>query len=480
MDTAGWLEKVVPGPVFPRFCHAGRWKKILTAGAKDVFLERSNPENGFWRLVMSFLEKSSRLLAGDDAHIWHPYAPAPSSIAPHLVKSARGTRLRLADGRELIDGMSSWWAVIHGYNHPALNQAAREQLEAMAHVMFGGLTHEPAILLAEKLAAITPPGLSRIFFCDSGSVAVEVAIKMALQYWMSRGREGKKQLLTIRGGYHGDTFGAMSVCDPVNGMHHLFSEVLMPQFFAPAPQCRADADWDDRDLEEIKNILEAHHQDIAALILEPIVQGAGGMRFYCPEFLRQARSLCDEYELLLIADEIATGFGRTGRLFACEHAGISPDILCLGKAITGGYLSFAAALTTEAVSETISTRGLKMLMHGPTFMANPMACAVALASIDLLESYPWKQRVAEIEKRLEMGLSRCRALVGVREVRVLGAIGVIETREPVLVQKVQDRVMAQGVWLRPFGRLLYTMPPFITSDREIEQITQAMFSALSA
>ncbi len=429
---------------------------------------------------MSFFEKSSRLLAGDEVHIWHPYAPAPSSIAPHLVESARGTRLHLADGREVIDGMSSWWAVIHGYNHPVLNQAVSDQLEAMAHVMFGGLTHEPAVRLAEKLAAITPSGLSRVFFCDSGSVAVEVAIKMALQYWMSRGREGKKRLLTIRGGYHGDTFGAMSVCDPVNGMHHLFSEVLMPQFFAAAPRCRADADWDGRDLEEMENILEAHSDEIAALILEPIVQGAGGMRFYCPEFLRQVRSLCDEYDLLLIADEIATGFGRTGRLFACEHAGILPDILCLGKAITGGYLSFAATLTTEAISQVISTRGLKMLMHGPTFMANPLACAVALASIDLLESYPWKQRVAAIENGLEKGLFPCRELAGVKEVRVLGAIGVIETREPVPVQEVQDRLLAQGVWLRPFGRLLYTMPPFIASDGEIEQITKAMFRALSA
>ena len=428
---------------------------------------------------MTTLKKSRDLLSMDDAYIWHPYSPAPSAIAPHLVKSAKGTRLQLDDGCELIDGMSSWWAVIHGYNHPVLNQALKDQLDKMAHVMFGGLTHEPAIFLAEKLVAITPPGLSRVFFCDSGSVAVEVAIKMAIQYWFSLGHNHKKCLLTIRNGYHGDTFGAMSVCDPVNGMHHLFSEVIMPQFFAPAPECRDDSAWDGHDIEEIKNILAAHSNEIAALILEPIVQGAGGMRFYCPEFLRQVRALCDEYDLLLIADEIATGFGRTGKLFACEHAGVSPDILCVGKAITGGYLSFAATLTSEKISEVISTRGLKMLMHGPTYMANPLACSVALASISLLESYPWKQRIVEIEALLAQGLSRCRSLEGVKDVRVLGAIGVIETHEPVQVQKIQDRVMKQGVWLRPFGHLIYTMPPYIASDSEIEQITQAMFSALA-
>ncbi|MCD6150656.1 MAG: adenosylmethionine--8-amino-7-oxononanoate transaminase [Deltaproteobacteria bacterium] len=428
---------------------------------------------------MKTLKKSGDLLSMDDAYIWHPYSPAPSSIAPHLVKSAKGTRLQLDDGCELIDGMSSWWAVIHGYNHPVLNQALKDQLDKMAHVMFGGLTHEPAILLAEKLAVITPPGLSRVFFCDSGSVAVEVAIKMALQYWLSLGRDRKKHLLTIRQGYHGDTFGAMSVCDPVNGMHHLFSEVIMPQFFAAAPECRDDAAWDGHDIEEIKNIMAAHSDEIAALILEPIVQGAGGMRFYCPEFLRQVRALCDEYDLLLIADEIATGFGRTGKLFACEHAGVSPDILCVGKAITGGYMSFAATLTNEKISEVISTRGLKMLMHGPTYMANPLACSVALASIGLLESYPWEQRIAEIEALLEHGLSPCRFLEGVKDVRVLGAIGVIETHEPVQVQKIQDRVMKQGVWLRPFGHLIYTMPPYIASDSEIEQITHAMCTALA-
>lgn len=428
---------------------------------------------------MSPLKKSRDLLARDNAYIWHPYSSAPSPIAPHLVKSAEGVRLFLDDGREVIDGMSSWWAVIHGYNHPVLNQALKDQLDKMAHVMFGGLTHEPAILLAEKLAAITPEGLSRVFFCDSGSVAVEVAIKMALQYWISLGRSSKKRLLTIRNGYHGDTFAAMSVCDPVNGMHHLFSEVLMPQFFAAAPECRHDNDWDGRDIEKMRKILAAHSHEIAALILEPIVQGAGGMRFYCPEFLRQVRTLCDQYDLLLIADEIATGFGRTGKLFACEHAGISPDILCVGKAITGGYLSFAATLTSEKISDVISTRGLKMLMHGPTFMANPLACSVALASIGLLESYPWVQRIAEIEALLEKGLSPCRVLEGVKDVRVLGAIGVIETHEPVQVEKIQDLVLEQGVWLRPFGHLLYTMPPYIASDGDVEQITHAMFSALS-
>ncbi|MCK5680039.1 adenosylmethionine--8-amino-7-oxononanoate transaminase [bacterium] len=419
------------------------------------------------------------LIQRDAEVLWHPYAAAPVPIPPYAVKSASGTRLTLHDGRQLIDGMSSWWAVIHGYNHPVLNAAMTAQLEDMAHVMFGGLTHEPAVLLAEKLLAITPPGLGRVFFCDSGSVAVEVAIKMAIQYWFSLGRPAKKRLLTIRQGYHGDTFATMSVCDPVNGMHHLFSDLLMPQVFAKAPQIPFDGVWDEREIDELRELVETRHEELAAIILEPIVQGAGGMRFYHPQYLRRVRALCDEYDLLLIADEIATGFGRTGELFACNHAGITPDILCLGKALTGGYMSFAATLTKTFISEVISQKGPGMLMHGPTFMANPLACAVALASIGLLENSPWRERIVEIEGLLKAGLEPCRQLPGVKDVRVLGAIGVVETKTPIDVEKVQERVVARGVWLRPFANLCYTMPPFVTRASEVKQITSAICEALS-
>ena len=419
------------------------------------------------------------LIKRDAEVLWHPYAAAPVPIPPYAVKSASGTRLTLHDGRQLIDGMSSWWAVIHGYNHPVLNAAMTAQLEDMAHVMFGGLTHEPAVVLAEKLLAITPPGLGRVFFCDSGSVAVEVAIKMAIQYWFSLGRPAKKRLLTIRQGYHGDTFATMSVCDPVNGMHHLFSDLLMPQVFAKAPQIPFDGVWDEREIDEIKELVETRHEELAAIILEPIVQGAGGMRFYHPQYLRRVRALCDEYDLLLIADEIATGFGRTGELFACNHVGITPDILCLGKALTGGYMSFAATLTKSFISEVISQKGAGMLMHGPTFMANPLACAVALASIGLLENSSWRERIVEIEGLLKAGLEPCRELPGVKDVRVLGAIGVVETRIPIDVKRVQERVVGRGVWLRPFANLCYTMPPFVTGASEVKQITSAIYKALS-
>ncbi len=419
------------------------------------------------------------LVERDGAVLWHPYSAAPAPISPYAVKSASGTRLTLHDGRQLIDGMSSWWAVIHGYNHPVLNAAMSAQLEEMAHVMFGGLTHEPAILLAEKLLAITPPGLAKVFFCDSGSVAVEVAIKMAVQYWFSLGKPAKKRLLTIRQGYHGDTFATMSVCDPVNGMHHLFSDLVMPQVFAEAPQIPFDGVWDECEIDEIKELVETRHQELAAIILEPIVQGAGGMRFYHPQYLSRVRDLCDEYDLLLIADEIATGFGRTGELFACNHASVTPDILCLGKALTGGYMSFAATLCKGFVSEVISQKGPGILMHGPTFMANPMACAVSLASIGLLENSPWRESVAEIEGLLKAGLEPCRELSGVKDVRVLGAIGVVETKTPVDVKRVQELVVARGVWLRPFANLCYTMPPFVAGAGEVKQITSAICSAFS-
>lgn len=419
------------------------------------------------------------LVARDSAVLWHPYSAAPPPIPPYPVKSASGTRLTLHDGRQLIDGMSSWWAVIHGYNHPLLNAAMKAQLEDIAHVMFGGLTHEPAIMLAEKLLAITPPGLAKVFFCDSGSVAVEVAIKMAVQYWFSLGKAQKKRLLTVRQGYHGDTFATMSVCDPVNGMHHLFHDLVMPQIFAGAPQIPFDGVWDESELDEIKELVASREDELAAIILEPIVQGAGGMRFYHPQYLKGVRAICDEYNLLLIADEIATGFGRSGELFACDHAGVTPDILCLGKALTGGYMSFAATLCKESVSQVISQKGPGILMHGPTFMANPLACAVSLASINLLENSPWRESVAKIEGLLKTGLEPCRNLAVVKEVRVLGAIGVVETVGPVEVKKVQERVVSRGVWLRPFANLCYTMPPFITEADEVKQITSAICEALS-
>ena len=418
------------------------------------------------------------LVERDEKVLWHPYAAAPAPISPYPVKSASGTLLTLHDGRQLIDGMSSWWAVIHGYNHPLLNAAMRAQLDNMAHVMFGGLTHEPAILLAEKLLSITPAGLEKVFFSDSGSVAVEVAIKMAVQYWLSLGKPAKKRLLTIRQGYHGDTFATMSVCDPVNGMHHLFSDLVMPQIFAKAPQIPFAGVWDESEMAEIRELVATRHQEIAAIILEPIVQGAGGMRFYHPQYLRRVRELCDEYDLLLIADEIATGFGRTGELFASNHAGVTPDILCLGKALTGGYMSFAATLCKGFVSQVISQKSPGILMHGPTFMANPLACSVALASINLLESSSWRERVAEIERLLKVGLEPCRELPGVKDVRVLGAIGVVETKAPVDVEKVQARVVDQGVWLRPFANLCYTMPPFVAGAAEVKQITSAIVAAL--
>ena len=418
------------------------------------------------------------LLKRDAEVLWHPYAAAPAAIAPYAVKSASGTRLTLHDGRELIDGMSSWWAVIHGYNHPRLNAALTTQLQDMAHVMFGGLTHEPAVLLAEKLLAIAPSGLGKVFFADSGSVAVEVALKMALQYWVSLDKPEKKRILSLRQGYHGDTFGAMSVCDPVNGMHHIFSDLVMPQIFAKAPQIPFAGVWNESECDEIAGLIKKHHHKLAAVILEPIVQGAGGMRFYHPEYLRRVRELCDEFGVLLIADEIATGFGRTGELFACNHASVTPDILCLGKALTGGYMSFAATLCKNFVSNVISQNSPGLLMHGPTFMANPLACATALASIDILENSDWQVAVARIEKKLAAGLEPCRKLPAVKDVRVLGAIGVVETLKPVDVKRVQERLVARGVWLRPFAHLCYTMPPFIATDEEIDRITTAMYAAL--
>lgn len=422
-----------------------------------------------------------QLIDFDRQHVWHPYAPSPAATAAYPVVRADGVRLSLADGRQLVDGMASWWSAIHGYNHPVLNEAVISQVGKMAHVMFGGLTHEPAVRLAERLIEITPEPLTRVFFSDSGSVSVEVAIKMAVQYWSGRGRPAKSRLLTARGGYHGDTFGAMSVCDPVNGMHQIFRGVLAAQLFAPIPSPRfgesihvGDGASDgDRHLEPMRALLAEHADEIAAVIIEPIVQGAGGMRFYAADYLAGLRALCDEFDVLLIADEIATGFGRTGRLFACEHAGITPDIMCVGKALTGGYLSMAATLCTDQVADGVNAAEPGALMHGPTFMANPLAAAVAGASLDVLLSQPWAERIGEIESALMQGLEPARGLPGVADVRVLGAIGVIETREP-MPASVQAQLVERGVWLRPFGRLLYTLPPYITDADDLALLTVAM------
>jgi len=422
----------------------------------------------------------ANLICRDRAHLWHPYSSMVNAPPVFPVVSASGVRLRLADGTELIDGMASWWCAIHGYNHPALNRAITDQLESMAHVMFGGLTHEPAVRLAEKLVAITPESLETVFFSDSGSVSVEVAIKMAIQYQQARGFPARQKLLTIRGGYHGDTFGAMAVCDPVTGMHTLFNKVLAPHYFAERPNTRFGGEWDERDVAPLRELMERHRDEIAAVILEPIVQGAGGMWFYHPTYLRRARESCDEHDALLIADEIATGFGRSGRLFACEHAGIAPDILCLGKALTGGCMTLAATLATRTVAETISAEGGGAFMHGPTFMANPLACSVALASIELLLSSDWRGRVEAIERQLRHELEPCRALPQVADVRVLGAIGVVELKAPVDMHVVPGEFVRRGVWVRPFGKLIYVMPPYIIDSDDLSRVTGAIVEVIQS
>lgn len=417
--------------------------------------------------------------AFDKAHILHPYAPSVPSVDMEFVTRASGVYIELDDGRQIIDGMSSWWSVIHGYNVPELNAAAVAQLKKMSHVMFGGLTHESAIKLAQKLIEITHPMLEHIFFSDSGSVSVEVALKMAFQYHSSQGNQEKTKILAFSKGYHGDTFGAMSVCDPVTGMHTAFEGILHKNIFAEAPKMGFDEVWNEAYIEDFKRKLHTHHKEIAAVILEPIVQGAGGMRIYSPHFLKRVRELCDLYDVLLILDEVATGFGRTGKLFAYEHAGVAPDILCVGKALTGGYMSLAATLTSKKVMQGIESGG-NVLMHGPTFMANPLACAVAFASLELLLNSPWQERVESIQTQLRLELEACTKIGIVKEVRVLGAIGVVELHKNVDLAFMTPAFIKEGVWVRPFLNLVYIMPPYVITQEELTKLTTALFNVINA
>ncbi|MER7167788.1 adenosylmethionine--8-amino-7-oxononanoate transaminase [Micromonospora sp. NPDC000207] len=419
------------------------------------------------------------ILAADREHVWHPYAPLPPQTPPYLVTEAQGVRLRLADGRELVDGMASWWSAIHGYRHPVLDAAVTDQLGRMSHVMFGGLTHEPAVRLARTLVELAPEGLERVFLADSGSVSVEVAVKMCLQYQRATGRPQRHRLGTWRGGYHGDTFHPMSVCDPVGGMHHLWTDVLPRQVFAPQPPSGFDTPPDPAYCAALAESVQRHADELAAVIVEPVVQGAGGMRFHNPEYLRVLREVTREHGVLLVFDEIATGFGRTGTMFAAEHAGVVPDVLCVGKALTGGYLSLAAALCTPEVARGISADG-GVLAHGPTFMGNPLACAVAEASLGLLRCGDWAAEVSRVGAGLRAGLEPLRAAPGVHDVRVLGGIGVVQVDRQVDVPAATAAAVECGVWLRPFRDLVYVMPPYVTDDADLARITVGVAAAVAA
>ncbi|WP_318446081.1 adenosylmethionine--8-amino-7-oxononanoate transaminase [Photobacterium leiognathi] len=414
----------------------------------------------------------------DKEHVWHPYTSTVTPLPCYPVTSAQGVYLTLEDGTKLIDGMSSWWSTIHGYNHPVLTEAAKAQLDKMSHVMFGGITHQPAVELCRKLVNITPAPLEKVFLADSGSVAVEVALKMALQYWHAK-NEPRSKFLTVSHGYHGDTFAAMSVTDPANSMHRIYKGFLPEHIFAKSPECGFGDEWNENDINDFAEKLKQHHLDIAAVIIEPIVQGAGGMRLYHPMYLKRIRQLCDQYNVLLVADEIAVGFGRTGKLFACEHADISPDIMCLGKALTGGYMTLSATITTKHVADTVCSGEAQCFMHGPTFMGNPLACAVANASLDILAENKWQQQVASIEQQLAQELPPIAELEKVKSVRWLGAIGVVELHQAVDMETIQAAFVEQGVWIRPFGKLVYIMPPFIIEPAQLTQLTTAIKRVLS-